>query len=76
MCALRDGFRARGQWSEKPDGADVVLFDSFNCAAEVVAWKRRLPGTPFVHRINGPISIYRGQDLHVDKLIHALAESI
>jgi glycosyltransferase involved in cell wall biosynthesis len=76
LCALRDGFRARGQWSEKPDGADVVLFDSFNCAAEVVAWKRRLPGTPFVHRINGPISIYRGQDLHVDKLIHALAESI
>lgn len=76
LCSLRDRFRARSQWSDTPDGADVVLFNSFNDAAEVVTWKRRLPNIPFVHRIDGPISIYRGRDFHVDQLIHDLATSV
>lgn len=76
LRALRDVFRARGRWVEAPDAADVVLFDSFSGAANVIAWKRRLPATPFVHRIDGPISLYRGGDRYVDDLIHALSEKM
>jgi len=72
LTGLRDVWRAAGCWAETPDAADVVLFDSYNNAREVIAAKRRLPGIPFVHRLDGPISAYRGQDLALDRLIHAL----
>lgn len=76
LTALRDEFMASGNWADSPDTADVVLFDSFNEAREVMNWKRRLPRTPFVQRIDGPISIYRGRDSHLDRLIHAFGERI
>lgn len=76
LTGLRDRWQATGCWAERPDQADVILFDSFNEAQEVIAWKRRLPQVPFVHRIDGPISIYRGADRHLDRLIHAMSAEI
>jgi glycosyltransferase involved in cell wall biosynthesis len=76
MSGLRERLVASGHWAETPEAADVVIFDSFNDAPKAMAWKRRLPGVPFVHRIDGPISAYRGADLHLDRLIRALAEEI
>lgn len=76
LTALREGLRARGCWVDTPDQADVILFDSFNEASEVIRWKRLLPGTAFVQRIDGPISIYRDRDRHLDRLIHAFGEAL
>lgn len=72
LTALREELRASGNWAESPKTADVILIDSFNDARDAIRWKRRLPATPFVHRVDGPISIYRGGDLYVDRLIHAI----
>ncbi|WP_337996598.1 glycosyltransferase [Oleispirillum naphthae] len=74
LCALRESFRARGQWADAPGDADAVLFDSFNAAEAVIAWKRRLPQVPFVHRINGPVHLYRGEDSGIDGVVMRLAE--
>jgi glycosyltransferase involved in cell wall biosynthesis len=76
LCALREAFRAGGQWAETPDAADAVLFDSFNDAAAVIDWKRRLPEVPFVHRINGPVRLYRGEDSGIDGVVIGLAEKV
>lgn len=76
LVALRESLRARGQWAETPDVADAVLFDSFNAVAEVIAWKRRLPGVPFIHRINGPVYLYRGEDSDIDGVVIGLAEKV
>jgi len=76
LTGLRDRWQAGGCWAQRPEQADVILFDSFNEAQEVIAWKRRLPDVPFVHRIDGPISIYRGADRHLDRLIHAMSAEI
>lgn len=76
LKALRDELQRAGLWAESADGADIVMFDSFNAVAEVIACKRRLPGTPFVQRIDGPISLYRGRDRHVDQLIYSLGAAI
>lgn len=76
LTALREQLRASEHWAESPDAADVVLIDSFNDARDAIAWKRRLPATPFVHRVDGPISTYRGGDLNVDRLIHAIGARI
>lgn len=76
LRTLRVELEAAGVWANSPDAADVVLFDSFNAAADVIAWKRRLPDTPFVHRIDGPISLYRGNDRHIDRLIYAFSDLV
>jgi glycosyltransferase involved in cell wall biosynthesis len=76
LTALREELRLRGSWAETPDRADIVLFDSFNAAKEVVSWKRRLPGTPFVQRVDGPVSRYRGADRYLDTLIHEIGRTI
>ncbi len=76
LVALREAFRARGQWAETPDVADAVLFDSFNDAAAVIACKRRLPQVPFIHRINGPVHLYRGEDSGIDGVVIGLAEKL
>jgi glycosyltransferase involved in cell wall biosynthesis len=76
LRALRDELQNAGVWADRPEDAGIVLFDSFNAAAEVIACKRRLPHVPFVQRIDGPISLYRGRDRHVDHLIYALGAAI
>ena len=76
LTALRDEFLTLGNWAASPECADVLLFDSFNEARDVIRWKWRLPEVPFVQRIDGPISGYRGNDRHLDRLIHAFGERI
>ena len=66
LTALRGEFQRTGHWADSPELADVILFDSINIPWEVMRWKRRLPGKPFVQRIDGPISVYRGGGQGVD----------
>jgi len=76
LKALREEIRAHGNWADSPADADVILFDSFNEPQTVIWWKLRLPSKPFVQRIDGPISGYRGKDLHLDKLIHKFSKIV
>ena len=76
LKALREEIRTHGNWADSPTDADVILFDSFNELQRVIWWKLRLPSKPFVQRIDGPISGYRGKDLHLDKLIHEFSKVV
>ncbi|MDG1143432.1 MAG: hypothetical protein P8N92_02135, partial [Burkholderiales bacterium] len=76
LKALREEIRTHGNWADSPADADVILFDSFNESQTVIWWKLRLPSKPFVQRIDGPISGYRGKDLHLDKLIHEFSKIV
>lgn len=72
LKALRAELRRRGAYAETPAEADAALFDSYNMAGEVLALKAARPGLPLLHRLDGPISSYRGRDRAVDRLIHHL----
>lgn len=72
LKALRDELDRTNNLAASPHEADAVLFNSFNDALEVIKLKRRLQDKYFIHRVDGPVSIYRGRDFHVDQLIHAL----
>lgn len=76
LGALRNEFEKTGLWAETPAAADIVLFDSINIPWQVMQWKRRLPATHFVQRIDGPISVYRGDGGSVDRLVYALGAVI
>jgi glycosyltransferase involved in cell wall biosynthesis len=76
LLALKDSLSRRGSWAEDVRDATIVLFDSFNDVDLVLRAKNKYPWIPFVHRVNGPISVYRGRGQHVDKLIYALTHHI
>ena len=76
LLALKDSLSRRGSWAEDVRDATMVLFDSFNDVDLVLRAKNKYPWIPFVHRINGPISAYRGRGQHVDKLIYSLSKHV
>ncbi|MDG1144179.1 MAG: hypothetical protein P8N92_05880, partial [Burkholderiales bacterium] len=76
LLGLRDSLMRKGYWSEDLRDAKIVLFDSFNDIDLVLRAKNKCPWIPFVHRINGPISVYRGRGRHVDKLIYSLSQHV
>lgn len=77
LRALRDEFQKSDHLAITPEEADAFLFDSFQESTQVIAMKLRYPKKIFVHRIDGPVSLYRGsQHRTVDRLVYGFTESI
>lgn len=77
LKALRSEFIKHGEYTNHPDEAEVFLFNSFQDVRRVLTLKKKYQNKPFIHRIDGPISLYRGtHDTSVDKIIFALHKSI
>lgn len=69
LKALRNYFRNAGVYSESPENADVILFNSHHCLEEVFRVKKKYPNKVLIHRIDGPISYVRGGDQIIDETI-------
>lgn len=72
LKALRDQLVKRGVYVENPYDADVILFNSYPSNDEEFFDKVHdlvLSGKTVVHRVDGPISIVRGRDQIIDKMI-------
>jgi len=77
-CFEQQGYRIRENAVTHKTGA--CLFNSFNFDfAQVYAVKRKYPHIHMIHRIDGPISVYRGYDDQTDQRIwqinHDLADA-
>jgi len=70
LKALREYFIRSGIYTEKPFEADTLLINSHHCIPEAITLKRKFPGKRIVHRIDGPITIVRGQDNGLERVIH------
>ncbi len=53
----------------------ACLFNSFNFGEQRLLWAKR-KNMLYVHRVDGPIDVYRGRDEGVDKRIHAISQKI
>lgn len=69
LKALREEFLAMGVYEESPETADVVIFNSHHLLWRVAFLALRFPGKVFIHRVDGPISLVRGFDEGVDRII-------
>lgn len=75
LKALREYFVKTGVYSENPEDADIILFNSypfgheylFNSAIKLKKEQAKI----FLHRVDGPISLVRGRDKIIDKIIYA-----
>lgn len=62
LKALKAELGRRGAYAEDPVAADVVLFNSHHHVDRVLALRRQLPATIFIHRVDGPTRLYNASD--------------
>jgi hypothetical protein len=76
LKALRSFFISRSIYSETPEAASVILFNSHHHLEAVADLKRRHPEKVFLHRCDGPIFVVRGSGWEVDRTIFRHNERI
>lgn len=69
LKALKGEWQRQGIYEENLEKADIVLFNSHHCLKQVFWAKKKFPQKIFIHRIDGPIQLYRGKDQAVDNII-------
>ncbi len=74
---LKDKFLKMQQICDDPKDADIILFNSHHNLIETLFYKIKYPDKKFIHRIDGPISSYRGEkEKKLDKLIYLFNSKI
>ncbi len=77
LKALRNEFGRAEIYTNDPDQADAFLFNSFQDLHRALKYKKKYPNKIFVHRVDGPISLYRNSPSHsIDRLIFEVNGSI
>src|SRR3989339_101402 len=75
LKALKKEMKRRGQYTDNPPEAQYFLFNSFpfhELHRIHQLYKLKKQGKILIHRVDGPISQYRGKDLIIDKLIYRI----
>lgn len=73
---LKKEFQKEDRYEEDIKKADIVLFNSFQEIGKAVFLKYLFPRKIFIHRIDGPISLYRGKDFDFDQIIYYISKQI
>jgi len=61
LKALRKELIEQGYYTETPEQADIILFNSHQHQKQLLQLKKRYPDKIFVHRVDGPLSHTRGK---------------
>lgn len=76
LKALKKYLEKNGLYAEEPDNADVVLFNSHHQLKELLSIKKKMQNKIFIHRVDGPISLYRGRDYYIDETIFSFNNTV
>tara|TARA_Y100000310_G_scaffold344398_1_gene456962 strand:- start:185 stop:1174 length:990 start_codon:yes stop_codon:yes gene_type:complete len=69
LKALRNEFIRRNCYTENPEEADVILFNSHHYLKDIVRLRRKFQDKIFVHRVDGPMSYRGGEGEKTDRKI-------
>ena len=75
LKALKEEFKRQNVYEKNPKQADVILFNSYPVRSEyffdqILKLKQKYPNKIIIHRLDGPISMYRKKDKIIDKIIY------
>lgn len=70
LKALKREFEIQDIYEDKPENADVIIFNSHHNFDEVFDLKNRFKSKIFIHRIDGPLHLTRGSSKDLDKIIY------
>lgn len=72
LKALRKELKKKDVYVENPIKADCLLFNSHHNFEKILKLKISNPKKIFIHRIDGPLYLIRGNDLKIDRKIYSL----
>lgn len=74
LRGLRDYLSSKNEYSTETLKADEILFNSMNYTPQELKnlYQLRRKRKILMHRVDGPISLYRGKDWQIDKEIYLL----
>jgi len=70
LKALKKQFLDMSVYEEDPSKADIILFNSHHQLNDILKLKYRYSEKIFVHRIDGPVGQYRGDNCNLDTLLY------
>jgi glycosyltransferase involved in cell wall biosynthesis len=79
LKALKSRFVEQNLYREEFRKGDVILFNSYPSGneylfKEILRVKKRYPEKILIYRLDGPISLYRGKDKVIDKIIKIFSD--
>jgi len=69
LKALRKEFIKKEVYEKNPEKAEVIVFNSHHNLEHCLRIKKRYPNKIIIYRLDGPISLARGRDKELDKVI-------
>jgi len=72
LKALRKELMKKNLYIDDPNKADCFLFNSHHNINNILALKRSHPKKVFIHRIDGPLYLIRGDNQKIDRKIYRL----
>jgi len=76
LKALRAHLLARGLYADRPSEAQAFLFNSHHELRRVEKLRRQYPQKAFIHRVDGPIHVVRGNSRELDAEIFGINERL
>ena len=76
LTALKRAFTKLCVYADDPALAEVILVNSHHKLRRCVWIKQRWPNKIIVHRINGPVSLIRGRDQEIDRIIALFSKTL
>jgi glycosyltransferase involved in cell wall biosynthesis len=76
LKSLREMFRKKGIYEERPQDADMILFNSHQELEKALSIKRSYSEILFVHRVDGPISRIRESSRVIDTTIYWMNQAL
>ncbi|MBF0166116.1 MAG: glycosyltransferase family 4 protein [Alphaproteobacteria bacterium] len=77
--ALRGALRRIGRFSESPETADAVLFNSHHSIDQAIGFRKKNSKAIFIHRVDGPMRVYNSPSDKRDGIValasHLLADA-
>lgn len=79
LLNLKKSLIERGNYTEEIQFADLVLFNSHHQIDQLIELRKKFPEKIFIHRIDGPMSLYNASDDMRDEIVkmasHHLADA-
>lgn len=72
---LKKEFRSKNALTEKPEDANIFLFNSHHFLKKVSSYKKSFPKAKFVHRIDGPMRLYNDSSDARDQQVYFANET-
>lgn len=76
LRSLKAELTKQNLYTQKPEQADIILFNSHQNHGAILQLKKKFPDVKFVHRVDGPIRLYNKMSDSRDDTVYKLNNTV